>query len=69
MEDLRSLFKVGQRVKCRNKDFDRLKDFDDGIVKEVYKDHIIVYLTEFDINIWCQENLNLDRIYPEYNFC
>jgi uncharacterized protein Veg len=68
MANLTHLFKVGQKVKCKNDDFDSLQKFDNGIVTEVYPDHIIVNLTELDVNMWYEEGFNMDMVYPDYNF-
>lgn len=68
MANLTHIFKVGQKVKCRNTDFDAIKKFNDGVVKEVYEDHIIVHITELDIDVWYEEGLNMGCVYPSYNF-
>ena len=66
--DLTHLFKVGQKVKIRNDDFDIMQKWNNGIVKEVYSDHIIVTNTDLNYNGWYEENLNIGNIYPDYNF-
>jgi hypothetical protein len=66
--DLTHLFKAGQKVRYRNDDFDAVEKFSDGIVKEVHPDHIIVNLTETDVDMWCEEGFNMDCVYPDYNF-
>lgn len=68
MANLTHLFKVGQKVRCKNTDFDATTLFDDGVVKEVYEDHIIIHLTELDIDAWYEEGFNMDCVYPAYNF-
>ena len=69
MSDLSHLFHVGQKVKWKNTDFDHVGPlFDDGIVTEVYPDHIIVNLTKYDVNMYCEEDFGIDHVYPDYNF-
>lgn len=70
MANLSHLFKVGQKVKIKNDDFDNPQgiSFEDGVVKETYEDHIIVHHTELDFDGWYEENFNIDCIFPEYNF-
>lgn len=67
MANLTHLFEVGQKVKCKNTDFDATKEFEDGIVKKTYEDHIIVHLTDLDIDMWYEEGFNMDCVYPDYN--
>ena len=70
MADLTHLFKVGQEVKIKNDDFDNVDgiSFDNGVVKETYADHIIVTNIEIDVNGWYEEGLNINKIFPKYNF-
>lgn len=68
MSDLSHLFKIGQKVKYKNDDFDAIKKFSDCIVKETYKDHIIITDLETNTDLWVQEGFNMDLVYPEYNF-
>lgn len=68
MTNLTHLFHVGQKLKIRNDDFDSLQKFDDGIVKEAHEDHIIVTETKTNTDGWYEEGLNIDLLYPEYNF-
>jgi uncharacterized protein Veg len=68
MANLTHLFKVGQKVKIKNTDFDAIKKFNNGVVKETYTDHIIVTNTDYDFDGWYEEGFNIDCIYPEYNF-
>lgn len=68
MANLAHLFHVGQKVKIRNGDFDSLQKFDNGIVKEAHEDHIIVTETKTNTDGWYEEGLNIDMLYPEYNF-
>lgn len=64
MANLTHLFKIGQKVRCKNDDFDAVEKFDDGIVKEVHEDHIIINLTELDVDMYYEEGFNLDMVYP-----
>ena len=69
MADLTHLFKAGQKVRCKNDDFDAAEnEFNKGVVKEVYPDHIIVSLTDLDVDMYYKEGFNLDLVYPECNF-
>lgn len=68
MANLAHLFHVGQKVRIRNDDFDSLQKWDDGVVKEVYPDHIIVTETKTNTDGWYEEDFNIDLIYPDYNF-
>lgn len=68
MADLTHLFTVGQKVRIKNTDFDAIKKFNNGVVKETYEDHIIVTNTDLDFNGWYEEGFNIDCIYPVYNF-
>lgn len=63
MSKLQHLFKVGQNVKCR---IDGIMQ--KGIVTEVHDDHIIVDIPEINNHCWFEEGLNLDCVYPIYNF-
>ena len=53
MSKLQHLFKVGQNVKCRI----------DGIMQKG-----IVDIPEINNHCWFEEGLNLDCVYPIYNF-
>lgn len=68
MANLTHLFKVGQEVKIQNDDFDSIKKFSNGVVKETYEDYIIVTDTDTNTDGWYEENFNIGSIYPEYNF-
>lgn len=68
MSDLTHLFKVGQKVKYKNDDFDAVKKIIPCVVKETYADHIIITDTETDTDLWIAPGFNLDCVYPEYNF-
>lgn len=63
MANLTHLFKVNQEVKV---DFEGT--FYPGTVKETYEDHIIVDVPEISDHMWYEEDLNLDKVFPEYNF-
>ena len=67
MSDLTHLFKVGQKVKYKNNDFDAVKKFIPCIVKETYVDHIIITDTETETDLWIEPGFNLDCVYPDYN--
>ena len=67
MSNLTHLFKVGQKVTYRNNDFDAVKQNIPCVVKETYPDHIIITDTETDTDLWIEEGLNMDCVYPEYN--
>ena len=62
MHNLKTIFHVEQKVRYRNDDFDALQKMIPGIVTEVYKDHIIVNLTETDTDMWFEEGINLDQV-------
>ena len=68
MANLSHLFKVGQKVKIKNDDFDAVQKFNNGVVKATYADHIIVTNTDYNVDGWYEENFNIDCIFPEYNF-
>ena len=65
MADLRTLFKVGQKVKCKNPDNGR---FDNGIVKETHEDHMIVDVENVCDHMMYMNGFNMDLVFPEYNF-
>lgn len=67
MANLTHLFKVGQEVKVESEEFGEV-NFYDGIVKEVYEDHIIVTNLDLGIDGYYEEGFNLEWIYPAYNF-
>ena len=68
MADLTHIFKVGQKVRCMNDDFDSLRNWHIGTIKEVYKNHVIIDIPEISDHCWYEEGFNLDKVYPEYNF-
>ena len=63
MADLTHVYHAGQRVRC-NMDYIMYM----GTVKEVCADHIIVDIPEVSDHCWFEEGLNMDCVYPEYNF-
>lgn len=63
MSDLTHLFKVGQKVVWVVEGGKY-----NGTVKETYPDHIIVDVPAVSEHCWFEENLNLDCLYPDYNF-
>lgn len=67
MANLTHLFHVNQKLKIKNGDFDAVKKFNNGIVKEVYEDHIIVTDTDLSVNGWYEEGFNIDCLFPIYN--
>ena len=63
MSDLTHLFTIGQPVRCRLDE-----KYYKGTVKETYPDHIIVDIPEISKHCWCENDFNMDCVYPEYNF-
>ena len=68
MANLTHLFKVGQKVRYKNDDFDAVKKFTDCVVKETYTDHIIITDLETNTDLWIEEGFNMDCVFPIYNF-
>lgn len=68
MLNLTHLFKVGQRVIYKNTDFDAIKKNIPCEVKATYSDHMIITDLETDTDLWIEEGLNMDCVYPIYNF-
>lgn len=68
MANLTHLFHVGQKVRVRNNDFDAVQKWNNGTVKEVYPDHIIIHHDELDFDGWYEEGLNIGNVFPDYNF-
>lgn len=68
MANLTHLFYINQKLKIKNNDFDSVKNFNNGIVKEVYEDHIIVTDTDLGVDGWFEEGFNMDCLFPIYNF-
>lgn len=63
MSNLSHLFKIGQSVKC-NMD----GEFYDGIIKEAHTNHIIVDIPDISDHCWFENEVNMDCVYPIYNF-
>lgn len=63
MADLTHLFRVGQKVKCSMDE-----KFYNGTVKEVHMEHIIVDVPEISDHCWFENGINMDCVYPDYNF-
>lgn len=63
MANLTHLFKENQKVKCNY-----AGKMHAGVVKEVYEDHIIVSVPDISEHMWYANGLNMDEIYPDYNF-
>ena len=68
MSNLTHLFKVGQKVIYKNTDFDAIKQNIPCVVKETYKDYIVITDIETNTDLYIEENFNLDKVYPMYNF-
>lgn len=68
MAKLTHLFYINQKLKIKNNDFDAVKNFNNGIVKEVYEDHIIVTDTDLGVDGRFEEGFNMDCLFPIYNF-
>ena len=60
--DLTHLLKVGQKVKCRLDG-----KVENGVVKEVFPDHVIVDIPAICDHCWFSEGFNMDCLYPDYN--
>ena len=67
MTDLTHLFKIGENVKYIVNDFGEKKIYD-GTVKEVAADDVLVDIPEISDHMWFEEGMNLDMLYPAYNF-
>lgn len=63
MADLTHIFKVGQRVKCRMDE-----DIHDGVIKETFKDHVIIDIPDVLNHCWFENDLNIEDVIPVYNF-
>ena len=61
--NLTHLFKIGQKVKC---EMDGI--FYDGIIKEIYEDHIIVDVPGISDHCYFENGFHMDCVYPDYNF-
>lgn len=63
MAALNHLFKVGQKVKC---ELDGT--FYDGTVTKTETDYIIVDIPNISDHCRFESGINIDCVYPEYNF-
>lgn len=63
MSNLKNLFKIGQKVKC-NLD----GKFYNGTIKETCAGHIIVDIPDVSSHCYFENDLNMDCVYPDYNF-
>ncbi len=63
MASLKHIFKINQKVRC-NMD----GDFYKGTVTEVHENYIIVDIPAISNHCYFERNINLDCVYPEYNF-
>ncbi len=63
MANLTHLFKENQKVMV-SVDGEMFA----GIVKETFEDHIIVNVPEISDHMWYENGLNMDHVFPEYNF-
>lgn len=61
--NLTHIFEKGQNVKCRTE-----IGFENGIVKEVYENHIIVDIPSISDHMWYEEGWNIGDVFPDYNF-
>ena len=68
MSDLTHLFKVGQKVRYMNTDFDAVNIAIPCVVKETYPDHLIITDLETNTDLWIEPGFNLGCVYPEYNW-
>ena len=68
MTNLTHLFKVGQKVKVKNDDFDAREKFSDAVVTLVEEDHVIARELETDTKLHFYEGINLEMVFPDYNF-
>lgn len=69
MTNYNALFKIGQPVRWYNSDFDVIGNrWNKATVKEIHNDHIVINITDIDVDMWVEDGFGLDRVYPEYNF-
>lgn len=66
MTKLNHLFKINQRVVYIADDFDGSTKWN-GIVTQIESDHMII-TTDDGMKLWIEEDVNLDCVYPAYNF-
>jgi hypothetical protein len=67
MANLTHLFKVGQKVKYKNDDFDAVEKWIPCVVKETHTDHVIITDVETDTDLWIEEGFNMDCVYVDYD--
>ena len=65
MANLTHLFKVKQKVKYHDPDTGK---WHNGEIKETHPDHVIADILDISDHCWFDEDLNLEYLYPEYNF-
>lgn len=65
MANLTHLLKVKQKVKYHDPDTGK---WHNGEIKETHSDHVIVDIPDISDHCWFEEDLNLEYLYPEYNF-
>ena len=65
MADLAHLFKAKQTVRYHDPD---TGGWHNGEIKEIHPDHVIVDIPDISDHCWFEEDLNLEYLYPEYNF-
>lgn len=66
MANLTHLWKIGQEVVWRVRDFDGTSKHN-GTVKEVYPDHLIVDIPDVSDHCYFEQGFNLGDLYPAYN--
>jgi hypothetical protein len=65
MADLAHLFKAKQKVRYHDPG---TGGWHNGEIKEIHPDHVIVDIPDISDHCWFEEDLNLEYLYPEYNF-
>lgn len=65
MANLTHLFKVKQKVRYHDPDTGK---WHNGEIKETHPDHVIADIPDISDHCWFEEDLNLEYLYPEYNF-
>lgn len=63
MANLSHLFSVGQEVVY----MDEGKKHD-GVVSQIFSDHIIVNVPSISDHLWFEEGFNIGFLFPKYNF-
>lgn len=64
MINLLEMFKVGQKVKFYNSDFDAVKKISDCIVKSVSEDAMIIVDLDTNTNLFIEPGFNLENVFP-----